>query len=410
MFATHAFKSYFFIFLCITVLCWDEFFFIESTLKRSVLTSSENQRKSAILHDRYLISSELSFGRLSNMKISIAEVIGLSLALNRTAMLPVLQNCKSGGGEGLNHDTYFEHLFDASALSRATVLSSSGIDLGRICDSDSIAVEVLGHKSLNSFSLINAKIFQSLELNHDPLSFGDDIPNDILFDSFPYSQYFLPKVRDTWGPLFLRDRLLPDKLALLNDVKCVILGRNYLSLNWARLPSEFKEVHRELVPHSAIRADVLDFFLRNKFIDSRMSTIIPFIAIHLRMGDYLLLDEFRSFGVACNNHPEMLVSYVKELLERYSQSSGNGTSLPIILATDDYNSNCAKYFQQSLSVSFLFGVSRFHSASCRGALFDQEILGASAFFFGDKMSTFSQSIHQIRTLRYAHTIETTTWL
>ena len=43
--------------------------------------------------DRYIISSAVYYGRISNAKISISEVIGLALALNRTAVIPKLEEC-----------------------------------------------------------------------------------------------------------------------------------------------------------------------------------------------------------------------------------------------------------------------------------------------------------------------------
>jgi hypothetical protein len=361
---------------------------------------------------RLLISSELYLGRFSNIKISILEVIGLSLALNRTAVIPVFNNCKNSDGVRSSDDSYFDQLFDASLFSRASVVSTSGIDLDRLCEGSAASVAVssfVDRKKEYVRSTVKNEISISLDdLSNTPLLFGEDVPLEKVFSSYPYDRYFLPEITEVWAREFMKDRLLPDKLKALDDYQCIIVGANYLSLNWARLPYEFEEVHRELLPIPFIRSEVFEFLRKNGVVNTRIQpySILPFIAIHLRMGDFLTFQSIRTFGYNCNENPGLLVGFV----ERVLSSMGAKKQFPIFLSSDDYQSACAIHIKNALPVIFLESASRFYSNSCRAALFDQEVLGASSFFFGDKMSTFSQSIHQIRMLRYLHKEDTTTWL
>jgi len=379
-------------------------------IETSMSIPNQECRKSILLKKRYLISSELNYGRLSNLKISIAEVIGLSIALNRTAVLPKLDSCiLSSEDLGWSGVTEFDQLFDASSFSRASIVSSSGFDLNRVCGQDTVTIIVSDHFVKPKSIIRGEKTINLADIElTEPLFFGQDVPLREVFSSYPYDNYFLQKVTELWASKYMTDRLLPDKLATLDKYKCIVLGRNFLSLNWARLPKEFEEVHRELVASPAIRADVVDFLSKKNLIRHfsplSSSYVVPYIAIHLRMGDFLTLDSHRGFGFDCNNHPEMLITHVRDILQRFSENA------PILLATDDYNSNCATYLRKELTVISLDEASRFYSKSCQGALFDQEVLGASSFFIGDKKSTFSLSIHQIRTLRYLHDLSTTIWL
>jgi hypothetical protein len=381
--------------------------------------SLANKQRDA-LFDRYLISSELSLGRFSNLKISISELIGLSLVLNRTAILPKFEQCMNGGGIGMNDEVYFDQLFDSSTFSRASVVSTSGIDLDRLCKGNTASVAVstfVDRKKEYVRNTIKNDISISLDdLSTTPLLFGEDVPMEKIFSSYPYDRYFLQETTEVWARDYMKDRLLPDRLKALERYQCIVLGANYLSLNWARLPNEFEEVHRELLPNPFIRADVYDFLQKNGLINAINAkypahrSIIPFIAIHLRMGDFLTFKHVRTFGSDCNDNPELLVHHVKDVLSRKIIKE-SGLAPQIVLSTDDYKSPCAIHFKLVFPyVTFLEDVSRFHSKSCQCALFDQELLGASSFFFGDRMSTFSQAVHQIRTLRNQHGIDTTIWL
>jgi len=348
---------------------------------------------------KYIISSSLSFGRLSNLKMSLAEVIGLSLALNRTAIIPSFDIC--------DPKVSVDQLFSVSDFSRASIISTSSLDLEQVCGEDVVMVLVSNNVGNEVHSIKNEVLVSNITLQ-EPYLFGDDLSLNHIFTTYPYDRFFLPKVTEQWANLYMKDRLLPDKLATLNMYRCIFIGTNFLSLNWARLPAEFEEVHKELLPILSIRSDALNFLRRYGLSDTTTDCLststLPFIAIHLRMGDFLSSESHQSFGIECNNNPDLLVFHVKKVMLRFQRTP------TIVMATDDYHSTCALHIQDVLSVINLDRVSLYKTSSCQGALFDQEVLGASSFFIGDKKSTFSQAIHQIRTLRYKHDIETTIWL
>jgi len=375
-------------------------------------TKTLNKRKQhqPRIRDTYLISSELSYGRLSNLKISISEIIGLSLILNRTAVLPKLESCIVKSEENkLSGSADFDQLFDTSSFSHASVVSSSGLDLNRACGQDAVTVVVSNNiggdvvrKTIENEKSISLDSFDLSE----PFIFGSDRSSEIEFKSYPYDKYFLPHFTFQWLMMHNKDRLLPDKLVALNRHRCIVIGKNFLAINWARLPKQFEEVHRELRPSLLIREDVGDFLQRNGLIASTLShdSILPFLAVHLRMGDFLEIESYRGFGFFCNKNPDLIIVSVRNVLNRLSNA------IPIVLATDDYQSICAIRLRNVFPVIILDGASRFYSKSCQGAIFDQEVLGASSYFIGDKMSTFSQSIHQIRTIRHQHNVDTTTFV
>jgi len=366
--------------------------------------------------DRYIISSAVYYGRISNAKISVAEVIGLALALNRTAVIPKLEECHNIF-DGID-DAHVDQLFDLSLFSRASVVSKAGFDAARLCGDDVVSIAVSGFHGFDEVKsdLGSDKKLQLSQISlPKPLLFGESSSLEDVLKSYPYNGHFNPETRNI-ASRYMTDLLLPDKLAALGNHRCIVIGRNFYSLNWARLPNEFSEVHKELQPNPTIRSDVLEFLLQNELIDSihdpSRPTVLPFVAIHLRMGDFVSKEAHHSFGVQCNQKPEILSLQVKEALANVKRKQDNdGLRVPIVLATDDYSSACANHLRKSFTnLIQLESASRFHSRSCRAALFDQEILGASEFFFGDQKSTFSQAIHQIRTLRHNKGVETTKWL
>ena len=366
--------------------------------------------------DRYIISSAVYYGRISNAKISVAEVIGLALALNRTAVIPKLEECHNIF-DGID-DAHIDQLFDLSLFSRASVISRAGFDAARLCGDDVVSIAVSG---FHGFDEVKSDLGSDKRLHlsqispPNPLLFGNDEKLDLVLNSHPYKGHFNPETR-VIASRYMTDLLLPDKLATLGNHRCIVIGRNFYSLNWARIPKEFNEIHKELQPNPTIRADVLEFLLQNELIDSSSDpsrpTVLPFVAIHLRMGDFVSKEAHHSFGVTCNRNPENLSIQVQDASESVKKKHGiESPRVPIVLATDDYSSTCANHLRKTFpSLIVLEGASRFHGRSCRAALFDQEVLGASAFFFGDQKSTFSQAIHQIRTLRHLKEVETTVWL
>ena len=120
------FRNVFFIFTCIILLSWEyAHSFSQVNFKKDPKKGEVcGLVKTSKVLNHYIISSEFpAFGRLSNMKTSAIEVIGMALALNRTAILPKFESCLThpntvpqvdNGMKGFNDDSSFEQLFDYS--------------------------------------------------------------------------------------------------------------------------------------------------------------------------------------------------------------------------------------------------------------------------------------------------------
>lgn len=396
------------------------------------------------LRHRYLISSAIDYGRLSNAKLSLTELLGLARALNRTAVVPKLSACGEDGA-----DSSFDVLFDATALSHEGVLSLASFDLARECGDDGAAafvsvgggegelygpptgatfefgglllpafraddispntLEVAAQSSAVNFST-DATIGSAAGIGAKAKSFagpffsGPGTTSEALRDPL-FALYFAPAFAAVALPSYMVEPLLPDKLALHGEA-CLVLGRTFVSLNWARLPHIFAEVGRELQPHAAVRAEAEEFLARHGLLR------LTFVAVHLRMGDFLTDIRHASFGLSCNREPALLTNRLRKLLDSDPALASAGVGgVRILLATDDYDSACAEALLHAFPGTItLRYASRFAVSSCRAALVDQEILARAAIFVGDTRSSFSQAVHQIRTLRFARHVSTTIWM
>jgi hypothetical protein len=117
----------------------------------------------------------------------------------------------------------------------------------------------------------------------------------------------------------------------------------------------------------------------------------------------------------------VLVKIVADAVEEWNAQA-------VVLASDDYGAPCLSQLRAvmkgvarkswaqgrnklaNLELILLRDASRFEARSCKAALFDHEVLGASAAFIGDGKSSFSQTVHQIRTLRYGRAVASTVWV
>ena len=389
------------------------------------------------LRHRYLISSAINYGRISNAKLSLVELLGLARALNRTAIVPKLDACGSDGA-----DSSFDVLFDATALSHEGALSLSSFDVARECGGEGAAAFVsvgggqdsefdgpptgatlnFGGLQIPSFRAHDlapktaGEAAQSGATESDgtmaalprftgPYFSGPATSDQALSDPH-FTRYYAPRLAAAVLPRQMVEPLLPDKLARRGE-GCLVLSRTFLSLNWARLPHVFTEVGRELQPHAAVRANAEELLVRHGLAQR------AFISVHLRMGDFLTDVGHISFGVACNSEPTLLTNRLRSLLTSESEFADAGTSeeARIVLATDDYTSACARAVQREFpSMLMLRDASRFVALSCRAALVDQEVLARGAFFVGDSRSSFSQAVHQIRTLRHGRNFASTIWM
>ena len=152
-------------------------------------------------------------------------------------MFPKLESCIKPTEEDLGWSGVieFDQLYDASAFSHASVFSSSGFDMNRVCGQDAVTIivsDLFGKPkpTVRGEVMIN---LADIKLS-EPFLFGSDVPLGDVFTSYPYDNFFLHRVTELWASKYMNDRLLPDKLASLSTHRCIILGRNFLSLNWAR--------------------------------------------------------------------------------------------------------------------------------------------------------------------------------
>ncbi len=375
------------------------------------------------LHDRVLVSASIYYGRISNAKISLVEILALALASNRTAVIPKLEECGADGVEAS-----FDALFDPAAFGRIAAVSVGGYDVARACRGDSAVY--LGSASFSApppsveYAGVAMRGVDPLAIAPPapphPAALGGPDTAAAAVAGEPYSSHFAPGLRAD-AARYMKDGTLPDKV-LAREETCVILSRNFLSVNMARLPAAFAEVHAHLVPHPSIRAEVDAFMLRHELLaapptGAGAAAFAPFVAVHLRMKDFLTDAGHRSFGAACNAAPDLLVGHVRDMMAQWGAGAGAGGSgqpaaaPKLVVATDDYSVPCAARLRKEFpSAILLRDASRFLAASCKAALFDQEVLAASAAFIGDGKSSFSQAIHQIRTLRHGKPPASTLWL
>ena len=363
-----------------------------------------------IPHASYLVSSAINYGRVSNAKNSLFELLGLARALGRRAIVPKLDAC---GADGV--DSSFDSLFDTSMLS-SEALSLGSFDFEGQCGRNSktaIFVSIGGYPQFEgppvgntiNFGGLTIPTVQARELAvNQTTSTLEKAAMDLALNDPLYANYFAPGVKKQL-PEFLIEPLLINKLAERSET-CLVLGRTYLGINWPLIPRIFEDLSRDVVPHSLVRKSVSEFLNRKGLVHCQ------FISIHLRMGDFLTNSDFNSFGAECNKNPSLLLEAIRLLLGLIRTEELCDSVHPLlVLSTDDYQSLCAQQLLRDFPhVIILQGESVFSPESCRKSLFDQEVLAHSTYFVADKKSTFSQAVHQIRSLRLGRNVSTTIWL
>ena len=337
--------------------------------------------------------------------------------------MPNLVNC---GLDGM--DSSFDSLFDASAILSAGALALSSFNVARECGGEGAAIFVavggdphlekpkdgegfelggLRIPAVHARGLMPKTPEEAVRPVPGHYSSGPTSVDEMMHDAL-YASYFAPRMAADSLVRYCSEPLLPDKLARRHE-SCLVIGNTFMSLNWPRLPGAFAEVGQELIPHASIRSDA-DEFLARQGLDR-----CPFVAVHLRMDDFLTIESHASFGLKCNNRPEELAELLQKLLSSEhvlrGPARGECSGPATVLATDDYDSACAVAMAKAFPHTILLKeASRFVAASCRESLFDQEVLARSAAFVGDSMSTFSQAINQIRTLRFGRSTSSTVWV
>jgi hypothetical protein len=281
------------------------------------------------------------------------------------------------------------------------------------------------------------------------------------FSSEPARSFISDGLR--WDSMEFMTLPLAEQLSAHSGARCIFMEEKFLSVNWAQFRDAYYRVQSSLLPHPAVRSLARAFLARAGLLRVPTGTFgdeeeeeawgdeeegrregagygvsVPFIGIHLRMGDFLL-PMFRSFGTLCNAQPQVVLDHVeaavqrfyathdnKEALARKSSkdewhSRGDGrqsspfvpSGLPLLIATDSPDQPCVANLSANYTagpVLLLSDVNPYKDGTCRRALFDQEVLGYSAAFLGDIKSTFSMAIHNIRVLQRGYEVGTTTWL
>ncbi len=368
----------------------------------------------------------------------------MALVTNRTAVIPKLEECGADGVEAA-----FDALFDPTPFRDLPLISIGAFDFVRACDGDVVFIgtgsfpgnvpETVEYGGLSMPGYSTLDLPAPWEEEGDGVDAGEmrgwtdgseggPVTAASALKSEPYASYFAPGTPKN-VMRYMVDPLLLDKVKARTE-RCVVLGRNFFSLNWARAEGAFKEVVSQLTPHPSVRTEVAKFLEHNdlegkaprrrggagraagKVVDSLSSSSSPggsgrrFLGIHLRMGDFLTDSGHISFGAACNRDPDVLVKHVKEMMEEHEAEA-------IVLATDDYDVPCARRLRSEFgndALVMLRDASVFLGTSCKAALFDQEVLGHARAFIGDGKSTFSMAIHQIRTVKQGMDPKSTKWL
>ena len=415
-----------------------------------------------------MISSVIYYGRISNIKITLLELLAMAAAGGRTPVVPELSECAVDG-----YDRSFGGIFDDSTPLTRRALSLGSFDFAAACNGSAVFIDP-GHfpgGPHGTASLGDLRI--PGEAPHFPVVNVVDLPptpGDVVFGKAAghallgtkgftttsemaagpiHSLYYAPGQRRTFEG-YRKDPLLLEKVASRPE-KCIVLGKNFQAVNWERAPELFVGAVRGLMPAPPIRAAALAFLGAHGLAGggeggcplgapSAAAALPPeamaralsrqeaereglagwgqqaqaqaqgqhFLGIHLRMGDFLTDDGHKSFGVVCNGDPEGTIgALVAGALEKAPHLG------KIVVATDDYGSAC---FQRGLKARWgdrvltVQGASGYRGPTCSAALFDQEVLGHSGAFLGDKESSFSEAIHRVRTLRCGAPVASTTWL
>ena len=417
---------------------------------------------------RFLISSVIYYGRISNITITLLELLASAALGGRTLVVPELSECAVDG-----YDRSFGGIFDDSTPLARRVLSLGSFDFEAACNGSAVFVDP-GHfpggphgtASLGDLKIPGSAAFPVVNVVDLPPTPGDVVFGKAAASQLLGSRGFITTSQQAAGPIhsayyapgqrrtfegYRKDPLFLEKLAARGE-KCVVLGKNFQAVNWERAPELFVSAVRSLVPAPPIRAAALAFLGAHGLAGGAggcplgdpaaaqlssdamalacaggaaglsgwgtaagpasaapaASAHAHFLGIHLRMGDFLTDDTHKSFGVACNADPAGTIgAVVARLLQAHPHLD------KIVVATDDYSSPC---YAQGLAgawgarVVAVGGGSGYRGSTCSAALFDQEVLSHAAVFVGDKESSFSEAIHRGRTLRCGAPVGSTTWL
>ena len=390
--------------------------------------------------------------------------MAVASAGGRTLVVPELSECAVDG-----YDRSFSSMFDDSTPLASGTLSLGSFDFVGACNGSAVFIDP-GHFPGGPHGTANLGDLRIPGEASMPVLNAVDLPptaGDVVFGKAAghpllgdkgfittsemqggpiHTRFYAPGQRRTFEA-YRKDPLFIEKLAARPE-KCVVLGKNFQMVNWERAPNLFVKAVRSLVPAHPIRGSALSFLASHGlaspcpagdpsaaggYPEISLAAVSPtltslveasslawggatsppppsgahFFGVHLRMGDFLTDASHRSFGAECNGNPGKIVETVKAMLAAAPHVTG-----PIVVASDDYTSPCFEGLVREWGdrVIKVGGGSGYRGSTCSAALFDQEVLGHSALFLGDKESSFSEAIHRVRTLRCGASVDSTKWV
>ena len=319
----------------------------------------------------YLVYASASYGRYSNNRMTIVEAIGLAIYTNRTLIAPALGGCPRG---------QLRRLYD---VHRARIRElTNAQDLRPICGDTGVAV--WRGKQAGASVLYRGVVFRVMRpLTEYPVNVrGLDshmqraVTRTGLAALPPYDRYF-PRayaVKDI--PIFMADPLLPVRLARVTE-RCLLLATTFMNVNWAVMPSTYKEASAALHPSAGLEDRVATWF------HTHSVTPHAAVGVHLRIGD--LAKQPSGLARDCERDPSFVVRNISHLLAALPRSA---KSQPLLIASDSFASRCTravlKAFPHHVRID-----PPFPSRHCAAAAFVHEVLGRTAGLVGNGVSTFS---------------------
>ena len=324
-----------------------------------------------VARGRYFLSASIDFGRFSNARVSLAESLALARLLNRTAVLPPLECCRDTSTAALG-------IFDAAALAAAVpVVSRHAFDFSAACEdgggggssADTGATDSVPGDAARGWLYVDSGA--SAFMSEEPSAFRGRMPTRLPGGSLV--EALVAAVREL-------------------DPACVVLSKHFrvldpdVSSGFGPAAAALAAVHAQMQPHAVIAGAAASFLERHS-LSAR-----TFVGVHLRQTDFLRPGH-RSFASACNAEPELLLRHVRNAVAALGPTSKQA----VVIASDDYETVCARALLSAFpGVHVLRRASFFLPGSCEEAALEQEVLGRSARFVGDGISSFSEAILHIR--------------
>ena len=354
----------------------------------------------------YLILGAAEYGRYSNQRTSLLEGLGAAGFLGRTLLAPQPTVC----GEPL------ASLFDLrSPTVEADVLPKDQhspvyphgyaklSDLAEKCGPTGVAVQYHSmantmdqpYETIRSFgahgSVVKYRGVAWTVYDSTPLpaaSVPEALRAALVADvtAFePYSSLYPWQATKRDVVQFMLDPSFPYRLrALPASPRCILVPRLFNNFNWAVAPGALQGAIRALRPSPEVAARVAAWWGEHGVAPGKA------VGVHLRMGDMAKNYKF-GFAHDCETDPGFVVRNLTALVERV----GAGGQ-PLLIATDSWDSGCVSAIRAAFPKHVRVEEAAGKSQVCSEVGLVQEVLGNTAGFVGNGLSTFSSAIHGIR--------------